>query len=165
MPRPAIRPLPALATTIRNLPVRRPLVPILFKPATLLGRGIPRERDGALDEHAFPSGVAHVVEFAFKVARGASAVADDRTWVGERFADVAVVVADAPVVERLGAVSGAFPWGTRDSPCGQTGTRHHGSRSDSIAPCHHAADPRRSTHLRRVSPIPCKALRTHISFA
>jgi hypothetical protein len=101
MPRPTIRPLPALATTIRNPPIRRPFVPKRLEPTALLFGCIPTQSHSTLDEHARTRGVAEVVEFAFKVAWRACAVADDGSGVGERFADVAVVVSDTAVVECL----------------------------------------------------------------
>ena len=105
MSRPSIRPRASLAATIRNLPVRRPLIPIRLEPdALFLGRVL-GQRDGALDEHTLVRGVAVVVEFAFKVARDACAVLYDRAWVLEYFADVAVAVSYAAVVERLRSVS------------------------------------------------------------
>lgn len=105
MPRTSIRPRASLAATIRNLPVRRPFIPIrLESDALFLGRVL-GQRDGTLDEHALVRRVAVVVEFAFKVARDACAVFHDRAWVLERFADVAVAVSYAAVVERLRGVS------------------------------------------------------------
>jgi hypothetical protein len=101
MPRTPIRPVPTFTTTIRNLPIRRALIPIRLEPDALFLRRVLGQRYRTRDEHALVRGVPVVVEFAFKVGCDAGAVLHDRAGVRESFADVAVAVADTTVVERL----------------------------------------------------------------
>jgi hypothetical protein len=106
-----IRPSSALATRIRNLPVRRARPPLGL---AVLAAGVVRQETGAVYEDALVGvGVTDVVEFAFKVVLGAFTAFFDLVLDFLQLADDAVGGADAAVVQGLGEKDG------EGEPCGR----------------------------------------------